>query len=134
MCYKPELKIATEPVKVFKIMVPDKENADKIASFYYSFTGRIGKEYTSDIVFYNSCTITRGFHSYSSIKCAVDKEYPNETAVYVQKGEQKVYLDAFRQHWVVKVKCTLPIGTHYYENENGEIVSNRIIFDSIEPL
>ena len=133
MCYKPELKIATKPVKVFKIMCPSRKNANEIASYYYFFTGRIGKEYSSDIVFHNNYTITCGFHSYSSTRCAINVQ--NLIAnVCTQIGTQRRILDSFWKDRVVKVKCTLPIGTHYYENERGEIVSDRIIFDSIIPL
>jgi hypothetical protein len=136
MCWISEkpaiLKIASEDIKVFKIVEKFENN---IISVYRGYEYKIGKLYETEIGLTETSSITfihYGFHSYSD-KCKLD---PNGT--YFKQPAFRIMfkdicLDEFscRGLSYYKVDCIIPKGSQYYENDRGEIVSDKIILKEI---
>ena len=74
--------------------------------------------------------IGKGFHSYST-ECGTDYTY-NTIFVCDKKGCYIGYYE--RSSKIVLAKCTIPKGSKYLINRDGEIVSNRIIINSVEKI
>lgn len=136
---EPVLKIAEEPIQVFKIMLPEAEG--KIRSFFMSALFTVGEEYASYLqqpVLFNNDEpggiIEVGIHSYKGIPFDFRKDSSRYDFIFLHTEEEKNICSYWKNDNIIKVNCTLPVGTHYYENEYGEVVSDRIIFDSIEEI
>ena len=50
------------------------------------------------------------------------------------KTKEGLVLDYYDFENIVRVDCIIPEGSVYYENENGEFVSDIIRIDSIEQI
>lgn len=139
MCWssfsKPELKVAENNIPVTKI-VKIKQN---IIRAYYEdkFVYSVNETYHSKIKLESPYSkvdyyrITEGFHSYkSSCPITLSKSffcttlnvgYPNED------GELEQYCMTCNSYRTLGImSCIIPKGSKYYENEDGEIVSNTI--------
>lgn len=136
MCWismsKPELKVAEDNIPVTKI-VGIRQNV--IRAYYKGeFKYSIGEIYHSKITLspaWKCYRITEGFHSYeSSCRITISKLflYPFLTVrlplMLVQYDMSSI--DFFN---LGIMSCIIPKGSKYYENENGEVVS-----DTIKPI
>ena len=79
-------------------------------------------------------TITEGFHSYSSERCFVRNRVGSKGSWIKVFRKQLLFGKCFedyvvdsRYHQLVVMDCVIPRGSHYYINDMGEIVSNKII-------
>ena len=126
------LKIASEDIKVFKIIEKFENN---IISAYRGFEYKIGQLYETEIGLtetFSTSSIRQGFHSYSN-ECRLEQgcTYLKQPAFRIMfKG---TCLDSFGCYKVsyCKVNCIIPKGSQYYENDMGEIVSDKIILKEI---
>ena len=115
--------VAEKNIKVFKICLKKK---GKILSYYNEFVYEVGAEYSATfgirIKDFGRIAIYEGLHSYSSDCCL---------KIY----KEGIYCDWFgRGEPIVKVDCIIPKGAIYYENEKGEIVSNRLEIVSVQDV
>lgn len=134
-------QIAEEDIKVFKI---GESHRGMFYSMYKGFEYKLNRLYTScidielqdciDIKFqdYNNMFVgSKGFHSYdpSIVHLDIRKNVIIQWAVYA--GKRKLDVGDINY---VKAECVIPKGSVYYENENGEIISNQIIIKNFEPI
>ena len=78
-------------------------------------------------------TICHGIHSYS-LECKFD-DLESNTHIYVYSCSQKRFLlNYYRKASSCLVLCSIPKGSIYYLNENGEYVSEYIRIDNIIPI
>ena len=128
-------KIATEDIKTRKIV-------DKFKGSYYGyyqewFEYEIGKEYNTKVTPRDGSkygiVIEAGFHSYAwdiEMKqlCAGDIKVRSLRHL----GGQTVYQNNGKyggDHKIAVMECTIPKGTAYWENQVGEIVSEKLIVE-----
>lgn len=134
MCYKAFTKkaktkqVAEKDIKVYKICV----NTDnRIVSYFQKYlyvpleiTSEISITFTEKLGF---TYVADGYHSYKSCKW-----YPHLSKygclVAVIEDTCNTY---YYKSPVVIAEFIIPKGTIYYENTNGEIVSNQIMFTGI---
>lgn len=134
MCYKAFTKkaktkqVAEKDIKVYKICT----NTDHMVVSYFRKYIYVPLEITHEInvTFVEESGlnyVTGGYHSYKSCKW-----YPH---LFKYKELAVVVEDTFRPYYykspVVIAEFIIPKGTIYYENTNGEIVSNQIMFTGI---
>ena len=128
-------KIATEDIKTRKIV-------DKFKGNYYGyyqewFEYELGKEYSTKVTPRDGSkygiVIEAGFHSYAwdiEMKqlCAGDIKVRSLRHL----GGQTVYQNNGKyggDHKIAVMECTIPKGTAYWENQVGEIVSEKLILE-----
>lgn len=128
-------KIATEDIKTRKIV-------DKFKGNYYGyyqewFEYELGKEYNTKVTPRDGSkygiVIEAGFHSYAwdiEMKqlCAGDIKVKSLRHL----GGQTVYQNNGKyggDHKIAVMECTIPKGTAYWENQVGEIVSEKLILE-----
>lgn len=119
MCWisanKPEFKVAEKDITSYKIVY--KAEKGKFRSMYFNKIYTPGKleSLKKDLLFERTLSylIYEGFHSYEAKAEGVRKE--------------PFHLS---QSNVTFVRCTIPKGATYCVNEDGEIVSNKIIIDT----
>lgn len=151
MCWTTEnssytkIRTAEKDIEVFKIVNLSLNPLDTEEYLFYSvykhFQYKIGGKYNCEIgeigevdrLFY----INEGIHSYSKkvkiIHCNdyIDDYYTSAICVF----HNNIKLDYFYYKPIyVKLKCVIPKGSQYYENEHGEIVSNTIKVISFEEI
>ena len=143
-------RTADKPIKTFKIC---RKSDEQVVSFYMGKEYDVGETYSgkfdpseTENIFNNG--IKTGFHSYNSENTIVKKRkmfstFDNEDDdadwddfSWIEVfGMDRFHLDHFMNtEDVVLVECTIPEGSTYYENENGEIVSDAIRIDSFNNL
>ena len=133
MCWrgKNERKIAKEDIKVFKVVIADKNNSF-FNSIYYKFIYRLGFIYSSRIKkkLFDSTQIkiTKGIHSYSKYcKIAISGDL-----LFIRNRMNNEAIDVFSKYSLFsqqnfyRLECIIPRGSAYYENEHGEMVSSRL--------
>lgn len=146
MCWisweKPEVHIADNEIKVFKIVYNSPNDDNEVISFNMNFKYRFGELHEmknriipglvlndSDVKAYG---INEGFHSYATLKKAI-KIY-NELIleplfsfdIDINDGDGEICL----KKKVVKptiVECIIPKESRYYTNDVDEVVSDKII-------
>ena len=140
MCWVGKLedkKVATEDIKVKKIL-------DKFMGFYYAyyqewFEYKLGEVYETTVeprvhnFIEGAYLIDNGFHSYAwdiEMKqlCAGDIKVRSLRHL----GGQTIYQNNGRyggDHKIAVMECTIPKGTVYWENQVGEIVSEKLILE-----
>ena len=146
MCWKTrredclERLVADKPLTTFKILI--KGGISGLYSYYQS--GYYWKEgevnslerelslvkVKDSSIYYGY--IKEGFHSYSP-----DGVYLREDHRKVEIASPNYYtLDWFLlgEARLVLAKCEIPEGATYYKNEDGEIVSDKIIVEEVESL
>lgn len=144
---------AGKDLKVFKICLRCPTN-DAVKSFYTGYAYTIGKTNTlkgglkptapygnTNSVMYDMIFIHRGFHSYNpdKVEIKVNKSIGGKRGynIHVTPIGINHNIDHFGgidPDMFVKVSCTIPEGTEYYENHNGEIVSESIRIENFEPI
>ena len=149
MCWKTkckeltEPKTATKPLKTFKVCkeCPHPFNPDKVSSYYFNKEYKKDESYTlnggihvfcDDFRWPEKYRIDYGFHSYDPDKIRTEKE--GSTLVFYNKEDCALDVYDLRFHILYRVECTIPKGSVYYENENGEIASDKIRIDSITEI
>ena len=123
MCWEsnksPVKRIAKKYIYVYKI-VESIDNFNCISAVKY-FKYQYNKIYTQEnfqenfITFYskgNLWTIEKGFHSY-------------KTFLKAKADYQKLHNDYY-----IIVQCIIPKGSTFFENENGEVVSDSIVISN----
>lgn len=139
MCYnafteKARIKqIASKDIKVYKICTVTKHT---VISYYYGcayvpleITHVIGITFTEE----NGFTfVAGGYHSYKNCKW---HSYSTHKYVYAIVEDTYQAFHSIMQP-VVIAEFIIPKGVTYYENNNGEIVSEQVMFTGIihEPL
>ena len=138
MCWttsiRPQLKIATENIPVYKIV-------DKIGGFwfwstfksYYQnfiyklhkiYSEKIGEICSDDEEFYS---IDKGIHSYHNTFTKISVGKHGEIWIDESNGDVIGYYFQSSCRNVVKVQGYIPKGSKYYLNEYGEYVSEQIV-------
>ena len=145
MCWssfsKPELKVAEDNIPVTKIV---KIIYGDIRAYYMEVKYSIGKTYhfkrelESELLFPelfppdgSYYRITEGFHSYKS-SCPIDSKISLYTTLNVGYpahdsrilAQYSMICNSYRTLGIMS--CIIPKGSKYYENEDGEIVSEAI--------
>ena len=153
MCWKgstQQRKVADKDIEVYKVMY---KYQDKYLPYYkYSeFHYEPGTLYTQELIplsisFYSPdlCDIKIGFHSYShkstipmitNSNC-IRISTPRGTLIAEYRGYSSETMDIYPTWYCGKIEvnreihivmCVIPQGATYYENGQGEIVSNRIV-------
>ena len=110
-------KIAIEDIQVYKIVA----KFDKgISSGVYPFKWESGVVYQSKIginTYYSQMEITKGFHTL--------RDEPLFKGIYWYTSNKHLLFCARPSHAVFE--AIIPKGSTYYENKNGEIVSDKLI-------
>ena len=143
---------AENDVKVFKVCTIDRDGY--AIPYYMHFNSRLkyekGVTYHLPIkleIFKNSTELLSlggfhadyGFHAYSSQHCQYGKsgEYiltSDIEVLTVSDVDDKHRCDCYRPQYYGNaiLECSIPEGTIYYENENGEIVTEVLRVDNIK--
>lgn len=146
-------KTAKEDIEVFKIVVEKNNNEFRPYFMSTKLCYKLGKEYKTKIEkrkymarCYDKIQIDAGFHSYDLKLVKPYKDFHHDLddnitpyfgafslvngcsiGIYTCKDGLYFTNPAF-------VKCIVPKGAKYYENEVGEIVSDRIKIVGVIPL
>ena len=139
--------IAKDDIRVFKILYREPKNwawlnpkyvITYTPPFFHAYY-EIGKEKSETIIpreleIYSlfQLSIERGIHCYSRENCKWKYEAPNINVYYgtdrlaSYRNEKGLHNTAdFKT--VVVMQCVIPAGTRYWENDKGEIVTEKII-------
>lgn len=131
-------RTADEDLVVYKVL-RSKENG-RLLSYFNEFEYAPGEWYSinKDLVIYDegneNRTISEGFHSYDR-KCNVEMRFFDGTIDIhgINWGYRNTALNTRYDRYdgrsnddIVIAKCVIPIGSKYYENMDGEIVSDWI--------
>lgn len=121
----PVLQIAEQNIKTYKILKQFK-GYSKVESPLYPFVWEFNKEYFNPIGwstrYFTFYEITEGFHS---LKC---KPYIKENR-YCRRGSTECIMFTSDRRKIFE--CTIPKGSRYYENETGDIVSEKLIINKL---
>ena len=140
MCWTGKIedrKIATEDIKTKKIV--DMFKGEYYGYYQEWFEYELGKVYSTSISPMkdgNDCVISVGFHSFAwdiemkklyggDIKVKSNRPLGGET-IFINHGKYG-FTDKTRK--IVVMECTIPKGTVYFEDEVGEIVSEKLILE-----
>ena len=138
MCWTGKLsdkKIAEDDISVYKIL---SKNIDwELVAPYQRTKYNLHKLYSVSefgmrgVCFtHNEIEIREGFHSFNS-NCKVWGA-STVTAIVSAKGVgMDLEISGRISDLLLPAKCIIPKGSEYYENDFGEIVSNKIIIDCI---
>lgn len=124
------MKTADKPLKTYKVMVEMPLNGT-YRSYFMPFEYKPNKEYNEELQDSpsvdqqdGSFLLLKGFHSY----------FGNLAVCIDDTGKMNIWNRDGKGKWVatyssisIIVECVLPQGTHYYVNENNEVISDRII-------
>lgn len=135
MCWyskkKKAAQIAVEDILVYKVMYRKPDNGG-FRSLYRRMDYELEKIYWTDVSPISidsplySMMIKEGFHSYSIDKTKAIKNNESQTLTVIYKNGEFVDSTFFSVNLVI-AECIIPAGSKYYENDFGEIVSDRII-------
>ena len=141
MCWvgEPFEKVADRNIKVYKVVRPIPFTNKLLAEAWYRRDTvyhpgkryKLGKPLAYRLTnHFCECYIEEGFHSYSaektSIRCSI-----NDSVLRLD-SENKIGFDVYFYKPAILI-CVIPKGTTYYENKNGEIVSEEITTQRILP-
>lgn len=118
-------RIAEEDIKVFKVV------NKKDTSQYYDFLYKFGQLYKSDInidwegLNNTVISINKGIHSYD---LNVKIEYFGYAIRAIKSKSGNEILNMHENYIYKLVNCTIPKGSIYYLNDEGEYVSNQLIY------
>lgn len=129
MCWitnsKPEAHFADSDIKVYKI-VTKTPRKNMVNSLYCGYTYKIGKLFEMEeriipgLVLSGangkSYAIKKGFHSYATFE-KVKMKFEEEITYAINPGVGMLVI----------VECIIPEGSRYYINNEGEVVSDKII-------
>lgn len=120
-------QIADKDIKVYKICTATKHT---VVSYYYKYVYVPLKiTYKTNIIFtkeYNLNFAAGGYHSYKSCKW-----YSCSRSKYIYAIVEDTYKAFHIEKCPIIADFIIPKGTIYYENSNGEILSNQIMFTGI---
>ena len=125
-------------VKVFKICYFKKDQIK--AYFFYDFSYKLNEIYQTNVrinkkydEFYDYFVYigTQGFHSYSADYCNVTKNIWTFVVKPNTNGDRVESYPVPRNETLVVVEGYIPKDGVYYENEKGEIISDKIILTEI---
>lgn len=123
-----ERKTAERDIHVFKIVLQEK---GRIYSYFQDFEYKLNKTYYhNDPLYIDNGVIFEGFHSYCD-KCGIDK---GDAVLFIEKLSSDEVLEAYEMYNIAIMKCIVPRGAQYFENDDGEIVSNMLKTISIEKI
>lgn len=148
MCWEGKYKIikAKEDIPCFKVCI--KEHGLPVG-YFTNFVYELNKEYKTTIElegypnesylkrFFrkllsnknDTTRIGKGFHSYS-MECETECSC---NTIFI-RSKERYNVGYYEKNKIVLAKCTIPKGSKYLINRDGEIVSNRIIINSIEKI
>lgn len=120
-CKKPKLNIADDDIITYKVVFEIPNHFKSAKSLYYNFHYYMNYQYHSESLkvievnnpFYPHYAISKGFHSYKNFAIA-----------------EKALKESSISSYLTVVKCIIPENSSFYENEDGEIVSDSIIIIS----
>ena len=126
--------ILTEDIFCYKVLTPG------LTSVYKNFKYSLNKLYTTELLipqrnidYPRLLTIEYGFHSYSTDCEFLLKycEFSQHVKIHSKLHDDGNYcvLDSISPGCLVY--CQIPKGAECYENQHGEIVSNKIIIKNI---
>lgn len=116
--------IAETDIRTFKILLLRKHT---LHAYYQNYDYTIGKLNSVNSLELTGNNVFKGFHSYD-----LNNDCLSALGGIVVQGKEGGFLDYYsRADHIVKVECTIPKGSEYYENSLGEIVSNKLIVDKI---
>jgi hypothetical protein len=133
MCWigKNEPQYASTDIKVFKLVRVWKKNM-VVSAYHHDFKWELGKVYETDMSIKTSndgytVEINRGFHCYD----------PEEVHLIIEGSMAVLWstwkkLDEFSTRTtscdidLAVMECVIPAGSTYYENTNGEMVTDKI--------
>lgn len=143
--------ITKTPKKVYKVLERkpkswawyDKDFVLKYRSPFMGFMYLKDKEYSKKIEVYHKIPLSdeieiyRGIHAYSMENCKLVRQpYCIEMLTVVDSSGNAIirynnttYGPTNELEETVVVECTIPEGTTYYENERGEIVTEKLIIN-----
>lgn len=141
-------KVATKPIKVYKICRKDIDSRF-LWSYYFKTLYAVGatyklptkisvREYPYSVIG-TLFEIDGGYHSYSRENTYIEQKYRYSFYVvsktdYILDCYKVDIVNKQKEEDIVKVLCTIPEGATYYENDNGEIVSDQITINSYETI
>lgn len=123
-------RIALRDIEVYKVLT--KEGKSPYQDYQYEFNQETKQIFLkSNKCISGTINIYEGYHSYSK-KCRFVKSfYDNTTYITVFSQKKKENLNTFISglSYINKViyKAIIPKGTIYYQNRDGEYVSEKII-------
>lgn len=127
-----ELKVAKEDIKIFKLCLSMRH----LLSYYNGFAYELNKVYElgTDIVpifspYRDGYEISIGFHSYANNCQLLDRRWH-----YIVTSPDNRARDCYSREDLVLVRGYIPKGSHYYLNDYGEYVSDKICLTSIEKI
>lgn len=131
MCWcstkKPKAKIAWLPKKVYKVVSYIMNSP--IRGFHYNINEKNPKEKICVESYLNAeiptYIINKGYHSYSN-KVKIKKLKGINEDITVIDGLKNGNLMVLQEYWKI-YEAYIPFGAKYYENENGEIVSENLV-------
>lgn len=117
--------VAETDIKTFKILSLRKHT---LYAYYQNYKYTIGKINSVNSLELVEDTISEGFHSYD-----INNDYLSVLGGILILGKNNIeFLDYYSYgNRIVKVECTIPKGSMYYRNSYGEIVSDKLIVNSI---
>lgn len=126
-------KTAEKDIRIFKVCSPS-NSPEVFISAYREFEYTLNKTYDVkkelELIMYGKDTyygeINEGFHSYSP-NCTIK----NETIISIWNDHQ--FLDSYDSDSII-VYGYIPKGAHYYRNEAGEYVSDKICLTEIKTI
>ena len=153
MCWigKNVKRIAERDIEVYKVLYKHK---DKYVPYFYCgyLAYEVGKLYKQEMNVLNDgiyCEVDAAFHSYSMERTYVKRrDNPFLTTYRIYSKNDESWFDHYYddKHNTIQVtnkflsdetiilkedvhfvKCIIPKGAEYFENEDGEIVSNKIV-------
>ena len=133
MCWYGRLldeKVAKKDITTYKILG---RKGDVYFAPYRDFQYKVGKIYSTEIkpnVYNLVIEIYEGVHSLHE-DCRVQYSCPTAFFIYNTFGLWIYSICTASNRNVVIAKCTIPQGTRYFENEDGEIVSESIRIDEV---
>lgn len=130
------MHISDGKVKVFKVCTLN--NNGEISGYYYKwFKYVLNQEYQTNINIHSTIYSienqthigNEGFHSYSAKECLLET---NNEGFDVYNKKTNFLITGYNSYTnIVVVEGYLPKGTTYYINQDGEIISDRIILEKI---
>lgn len=133
-----ESKRAEKGMTVWKIM-KQIGGTTYVKSYYQKMKYKIGRLYETEMnikfndfvslgLYLYPMSITEGFHSYNpkGVKFTRTQFFWDMTKKGLDDRDDRLDI-IFEDPYAVVVECVIPEGSTYYENDRGEIVSDKII-------
>ena len=125
-------RIALRDIEVYKVL--GKDGKSPYQEYQYDFNKETKQVYLKTLKRVNGAIdIYKGYHSYSK-KCRFVKSfYDNTTYTYItvfppkKKENLNTFINGLTYNNNVIYKAIIPKGTIYYQNRDGEYVSEKII-------